>query len=65
MKLLPYDDLKPVKGIPYSKVQIWRLEKLKKFPKHVQVGPARVAWAEHEIDAWIAERISARDSVAA
>ena len=65
MKLLPYDDLKPVKGIPYSKVQIWRLEKLKKFPRRVQVGPARVAWAEHEIDEWIASRLLARDSAAA
>ena len=65
MKLLTYDDLKPVKGIQYSKVQIWRLEKLGKFPKRIELGPGRRAWAEHEIDAWIASRIAARDSAEA
>jgi prophage regulatory protein len=62
MKLLTYDDLKPQKGIPYSKVQLWRLEKLSKFPKRIPMGAARHGWAEHELDAWIAERIAARDS---
>ena len=32
MKLLSFDDLKPAKGIPYSKAQIWRLEKSVGFP---------------------------------
>jgi prophage regulatory protein len=62
MRLLSYDDLKTLKGIPYSKVQLWRLEKLNKFPKRVTMGSARHGWAEHELDAWIAERIAARDS---
>lgn len=65
MKLLSYDDLRLVKGIPYSKVQLWRLEKLEKFPKRVPMGPGRHGWAEHEIDAWIASRIAARDSAEA
>jgi prophage regulatory protein len=65
MKLLSYDDLKPAKGIQYSKVQIWRLEKLGKFPKRIEIGPGRRAWAEHEIDAWIASRIAARDNAEA
>ena len=65
MKLLSYDDLKPAKGIQYSKVQIWRLEKQGKFPKRIELGPDRRAWAEHEIDAWIASRIAARDSAEA
>jgi len=43
MKLLSYDDLRPVKGIHYSKVQIWRLEKLGKFPKRIEIGPGRRA----------------------
>ena len=64
MKLVAYDDLKPVKGIPYSKVQ-WRLERQKRFPKRISVGPQRYAWVESEIDAWIAERIRARDEAAA
>jgi prophage regulatory protein len=65
MKLLSYDDLKPTKGIGYSKVQLWRLEKIGKFPKRVALGASRYGWAEHEIDSWIAARIHERDSVAA
>jgi prophage regulatory protein len=65
MRLLAYDDLKPIKGIPYSKVQLWRLEKLKKFPKRVPMGPGRHAWIENEVDDWIASRIAARDEATA
>jgi prophage regulatory protein len=61
MRLLNYDDLKSEKGIGYSKVQLWRLEKVAAFPKRVPLGRGRHGWAEHEIDAWIAERIRARD----
>ncbi|MGB8998371.1 MAG: AlpA family phage regulatory protein [Pseudolabrys sp.] len=65
MKLLCYDDLKPAKSIQYSKVQIWRLEKQGKFPKRIEIGPGRRAWAEHELDAWITSRIADRDSASA
>lgn len=61
MKLLAYDDLKPIKGIGYSKVQLWRLEKRGEFPKRVQLGRGRHGWVEQEIDDWIAARIMARD----
>jgi prophage regulatory protein len=65
MKLLAYDDLKS-KGIPYSKIQLWRLEKDGRFPKRVRLGGgARYAWSEREIDNWIADRIRDRDAVAA
>ncbi len=62
MRLLSYDELKPEKGVGYSKVQLWRLEKAGDFPKRVPLGRGRHGWAEHEIDAWIAERIAARDA---
>jgi prophage regulatory protein len=62
MKLLSYDELKPEKGIPYSKKQLGRLEEGGKFPRRVQMGPGRIGWAEHELDAWIADRIAARDA---
>ena len=65
MKLLTYDDLRPAKGIHYSKVQIWRLEKLGKFPKRIELGPGRRAWVEHEVDKWISSRIAARDNAEA
>jgi prophage regulatory protein len=62
MKLLSYDDLKPVKGVPYSKVQLWRKEKVGDFPKRVRLGGSRYGWVESEIDEWIAARIAARDA---
>jgi prophage regulatory protein len=62
--LIPYAHL-ALKGITLSKCQVWRLEKDGRFPKRVQVSPARVAWVESEIDAWIASRISARNTTRA
>ncbi|TFV70501.1 AlpA family phage regulatory protein [Bradyrhizobium frederickii] len=64
-QLIAYEGLSP-KGIVYSKVQLWRLERAGKFPQRVKLSPQRVAWIESEIDEWIAARISARrESVAA
>jgi prophage regulatory protein len=57
--LVPYDALK-AKGITFSKMHIWRLEKAGKFPVHVQVSAQRIAWVESEIDDWIGARIAAR-----
>ncbi|RKG46443.1 AlpA family transcriptional regulator [Acinetobacter cumulans] len=34
------------------------------FPKPIQISERRVAWLESEIDAWIAERIASRTSIA-
>ena len=61
VSLIPFDDLKPKKGIPLSKCQLWRLEKAGKFPKRISVSAHRVAWDEQEIDSYIAERAAARD----
>jgi prophage regulatory protein len=35
-----------------------------RFPKPVRIGSKAVAWIEAEVDAWIAERISASRSAA-
>jgi predicted DNA-binding transcriptional regulator AlpA len=64
MKLLSYDDLKPTKGISYSRTQLWRLEKRAAFPRRVPLAgghSGRHGWVEHEIDEWIASRIALRD----
>jgi prophage regulatory protein len=61
MKILSYDDLKPQKGISYSKVQIWRLEKQNKFPKRVKLGPGH-GWLDSEVDDWIMARAAERDA---
>jgi prophage regulatory protein len=63
MRLLAFEDLRP-RGIKYSKVNIWRLEKRGAFPKRVAIGPGRHAWVEQEIDDWIRSRIAQRDRMA-
>jgi prophage regulatory protein len=59
-QLIHHEDLK-LKGIPYSKPHLWRLEKQGKFPRRVPLGLGRYAYVEAEIDNWIAERIAERD----
>jgi prophage regulatory protein len=59
-RLISHDDLK-AKGIPYSKVHLWRLEKRNKFPKRVPIGSGRYGYVEAEIDEYIEACIEARD----
>jgi prophage regulatory protein len=61
MTLLDYDGLR-ARGIPYSRVHVWRLEKTGEFPKRVAIGRARHAWLETEVDAWIKAKVAARDA---
>jgi prophage regulatory protein len=63
-QLILYESL-AARGITLSKCQLWRLEKVGKFPKRVAVSAARHAWLSHEIDDWIASRVAAREQVAA
>lgn len=46
--------------VPYSTVQIWRLEKDGTFPRRVQLGPNRVGWVEAEVEAWLRQRMAHR-----
>jgi prophage regulatory protein len=62
LRLLSYRELK-LRGIPYSRTHLRRLEALGKFPRHITLGEglgALIAWPEHEVDQWIAERIARR-----
>lgn len=65
MRLLSYDELRPAKGVPHSKCQLWRLEKIGRFPKRIRLSAGRHGWAEHKIDAWIRDRIHERDAALA
>ena len=42
--------------IPYSDMQVLRLEKDEKFPRRIRIGPNRVAWRLSELLAWIEEK---------
>ena len=58
--ILTYPELKSKKGISYSRQHIARLEEANKFPRRIQIGPGRIGWLEHEIDAWVIEKAEAR-----
>jgi predicted DNA-binding transcriptional regulator AlpA len=60
VKLLRFSELKAIKGIPYSRVHVGRLEKDGKFPKRVHLSPGTVAWVEAEIDGHIADAMATR-----
>lgn len=60
MRLLRFRDLKPIKGISWSRVHVTRLEKLGQFPRRIQLGANTVAWDEAEIDAMLAAKAAAR-----
>jgi predicted DNA-binding transcriptional regulator AlpA len=62
LRLLSYRDL-ALRGIPYSRSHLRRLEALGKFPRHITLGEgqgALIAWPQHEIDSWIAEKMARR-----
>ncbi len=65
MKLLSYDDLRSERGVTYSKVHLWRLEREGKFPKRVTLGARRYGWCDSEIDAWLESRMASRQEAAA
>lgn len=48
-----------------SRSGIYNLVAVGKFPKPVKLGERAAAWIASEVDAWIAERIAARDEARA
>ena len=64
-RYLRYQDLKPLKGIPFSRQHIGRLQKAGKFPLSVSFGDNTEVFIEEEIDRWTADRIADRDAKAA
>lgn len=44
-----------------SRSEIYRRIAAGDFPKPIKLGERASAWAEHEVTAWIAARIAARD----
>jgi prophage regulatory protein len=60
MRLLSFDELKPLKGVTYSKAHLWRLERDGKFPKRVRLGDSKHGWVDAEIEDWIASRMAER-----
>ena len=60
MKFITYAELKPVKGIGYTRRHLRDLVRDGKFPKPIELSEARIAWVEDEVDAWLAEKAALR-----
>lgn len=52
-----------VEVVPYSLVQIYRLERQGLFPKRVKLGPGKIAWVETEISEWLQNKMMERSDV--
>lgn len=61
MKLIDFKQLKPEKGLSYSRDHLRRKCKAGEFPKPISVSDRRIAWIEDEVDAWLADRIAMRN----
>lgn len=62
-KFLPIDEV--VRRTSLSRRTLYREISENHFPRSVQSTARRVGWPEVEINAWIANKIAARDEVAA
>jgi prophage regulatory protein len=62
MTYLRFRELKPVKGIPFTRQHIKRLQKDGKFPLAVAFGPNTKVFVAEEIDQWKADRLAERDA---
>jgi prophage regulatory protein len=59
--LLSIGELKSIKGIPYSRSQIYRKIQAGTFVEPVRLGENRIAFVAAEVDAWIEARTAERD----
>lgn len=46
--------------IGLSDATIWRMEKLGRFPRRIQLGGNSVGWFDTEINGWLAGKAAAR-----
>ena len=56
MRVLQFSQLKSLKGIPFSRPHVDRLEKAGQFPARIQLGTHSVGWIDEDIDVWLTKR---------
>jgi prophage regulatory protein len=61
MKLLSFEELRPVKGVSYSREQLRRKVNAGTFPKPISLSDHKIAWVETEIDAFLEGLVAQRD----
>lgn len=63
MDLVSLEDLRKM-GVTYSAKHLNRLADASQFPRPIKLGPgrnSRKAWLKTDIEAWLQQRIDARD----
>ena len=51
--------------VGYCLAHLYRLERQGLFPQRIRLGRRAVGWVEEEVEAWLQERIDARDRLSA
>lgn len=62
MRIIVYRELKPRKGIPYTRTHVRRLEAVGRFPRSFRLGANTKVWDEDEIDRHLDALRAARDA---
>jgi prophage regulatory protein len=62
VRFLRYPELRTLKGVPFSRMHLGRLERAGQFPRRVSLGANTVAWREDEVDAFLSARAAERDN---
>jgi predicted DNA-binding transcriptional regulator AlpA len=66
MRFIRYEDLKPLKGIPFSRPHLLRLQEHpnveERFPMSADLGENTEAFIEAEVDAYVARRLARREA---
>ena len=57
-RILKWKDLAPIVGL--CRATLWRMEKDGDFPKRIRISERCVGWLEHEVEAWLDERMANR-----
>lgn len=60
IRMIDFKQLKPQKGIGYSRDHLRRMVKAGKFPMPIPLSESRIAWVEAEIDDWLTSRAAQR-----
>ena len=54
-RILRWREVAPIVGV--SRMTIDRMEKAGTFPQRIRIGNGSVGWLEHEVEAWLAQRM--------
>lgn len=55
-RVLAFSDLRPQKGVPFTRQHLRRMVKDGSFPAPIELGPHRIGWLESSIDEWLQSR---------